>query len=55
MGNLDDNLRALEIEAEAYFGQSGLAHGMTQTHLVLGVEHKEAAAAGAGRAARADP
>ena len=30
---------------KAHLGQPGLAHGMAQAHLVLGVEHQEAAAA----------
>src|SRR5262245_36881012 len=45
--SLEDHLGALEVEAEAHLAQSGLRHRPPQTHLLLGVEHQEATAAGA--------
>src|SRR3954454_11724343 len=45
-------LRSLEIKTETHFLQSRLPHGMPQLRLVfLGVEHQEAAAAGADQLA----
>src|SRR5262249_41068945 len=52
---LEDHLGALEVEAEAHLAQAGLRHGTPQTHLLLGVEHQEATAAGADQLAAQRP
>src|SRR5580700_8004630 len=44
---LRDDLRALEIEAESHLLEALLQHGVAQAPLVAGVEHEEAAPAGA--------
>src|SRR5438552_2253454 len=43
--------RAVKIEAHPHLAQSCLAHGPAQPGLVFGVEHQEAAAAGADQLA----
>src|SRR4029450_9069461 len=43
--SLDDDLRALEVEAEAHLGQPGGRQGRAQARLLLGVEEQEAAPA----------
>ena len=48
---LRDDGRPFEVEAEPHLLQAGLAHGLAQPRLVLGVEHQEAAAARADQLA----
>src|SRR5258707_2049764 len=45
--SLNENLCALGLESETHFRQSSLAHRITQTSFVFGVEHEKAAPAGA--------
>src|SRR4051794_15801522 len=42
---LRHHLRALEVEMVPHFGQAGLTHGAAKPHLILSIEHQEAAAA----------
>src|SRR4051812_6170078 len=44
---LNENLGALEVEAEAHLAQPGLTHGVAQLRFLLGVKHQKASAAGA--------
>src|SRR5512142_574033 len=48
---LDEHLGALEIETEAHFLQTGLAHGAAEAHLVVRVKHQKATAARADQLA----
>src|SRR5215471_3366171 len=44
---LHEHLRALVIEAEAYFGQALIGHGCAQAGAILRVEEQETTATGA--------
>src|SRR5262245_19112072 len=53
--SLEDDLGTLEVEAEAHLAQARLRHRPPQTHLLLGVEHQEATAAGTDQLAAQRP
>src|SRR5690348_14105923 len=44
--SLHQHLGAFKVHVKADFGETCLAHHMTQPHFLLGVEHQEAAAPG---------
>jgi len=44
---LNEDLCALGLKSETHFRQSSLAHRITQTSFIFGVEHEKTAAAGA--------